>query len=310
MKIVYMGTPDFAVPPLEMLARNGQDVCLVVTKPDAPQKRGKKVLASPVKNKAIELGIPVSQPENIKGNLDFFNMIKAMSPDLIVVAAYGKILPVDILNIPPLGSINIHASLLPKFRGAAPIHRSIEAGESETGITLMYMSEGLDEGDIIASLKTDIDSKNTGELHDELAEMGAKLLESKLGDIEENRITRIPQDGELANYAHMLKKEDGHVDFTKDGIIIERLIRAMTPFPGAFALINDKKMKIIKAVIEKHKGNQNPGEIIRVDDEGILVKSGDENAILIKLIQMPGKKAMDVASYLRGNKIETGQILK
>ena len=310
MKIVYMGTPDFAVPALEMLVESGHDVSLVVTKPDRPQKRGNKVLSSPVKMKALGLGIPVSQPEQVKGSMDFFNQITDVAPDLIVVAAYGKILPVDILDIPALGSINIHASILPKYRGSAPIHRAIENGESVTGVTLMYMSEGMDEGDIIDTAMTEVDHKNTGQLHDELAKLGAVLLRDRLADIESGQITRIPQDNNNASYASMVEKEDAHVDFSKSGLDIERLVRAMTPFPGAYAMLGEKKMKIVEAKMGTPVHGGIPGEIVKVGDDGIVVKAGDENTVVITKLRMPGKKAMDTASFLRGNKLETGQQLR
>ncbi len=310
MNIVYMGTPDFAVPTLEMLAASGHEVSLVVTKPDRPAKRGNKVLASPVKIKAVELGIPVSQPEQIKGNMEFFNQITDAAPDLIVVAAYGKLLPLDILEIPTFGAVNIHASLLPRFRGAAPIHRAVLAGDKETGVTLMYMSEGMDEGDMLAVSSTEIDHKNTGQLHDELAAMGAELLSGKLEDIENSSIDRIKQDDEFATYAPMIEKEEGHLDFTKDGEYLERQIRAMTPFPGAFANIDDKKMKIIEAYPGLSQSEEIPGTILKVNNEGIEVKSGNSSSLIITKLQMPGKKAMDTASFLRGNKLEEGRLLR
>ena len=310
MKIIYMGTPDFAVPTLEMLVDCGHQVSLVVTKPDRPQKRGNKVLFSPVKAKAEELGIPVSQPERIGGNRDFFNQITDEAPDLIVVAAYGKILPVDILDIPALGSINIHASILPKYRGSAPIHRAVQYGEDVTGVTLMYMSEGMDEGDMIDTAVTDIDHKNTGQLHDELSHMGAELLKGRLNDIKDGRIIRTPQDHSRATYAPMVKKEEGHVDFAMSSREAERLIRAMTPFPGAYAMLGGKKMKILEAKSGDPVHNGLPGEIIKANDEGIVVKTGGHSSVVIMKLQMPGKKAMDTASFLRGNKLEPGRQLR
>lgn len=305
-----MGTPDFAVPALEMLADSVHRVVLVVTKPDRPAKRGNKVLASPVKLKAEELGVPVSQPEKIKGNKEFFNTITDAAPDLIVVAAYGKILPLDILNIPAFGAINIHASILPRFRGAAPIHRAVMEGEEETGVTLMYMSEGMDEGDIIAVSKTAVDGKNTGELHDELAQMGAELLRSRLDDIEKGNIERIPQNGQKATYAPMIEKEEGHLDFNMEGERLERLVRAMTPFPGAFAFIDDRKMKIIEARSGIARTDGEPGEMLEIKNDGIKVKAGGNSMLIITKLQMPGKKAMDTASFLRGNKLEKGRLLR
>ena len=310
MKIVYMGTPEFAVPALDMLAESEHEVVLVVTKPDRSAKRGKKIISPPVKTRAEQLGIPVLQPEQIKGNHDFFNKVTDAAPDLIVVAAYGKILPLEILNIPRLGSINIHASILPRFRGAAPIQRAIEKGEEETGVTLMYMSEGLDEGDIIAVSKTNICKKNAGDLHQELSFMGAELLKSQLEDIEKGDIRRVPQDDGNATFAPMIDKEDAHIDFNKNGEQIERLIRAMTPFPGAFSILDDRKMKIIQVYLRVSEEQGIPGEILKVNDEGIEVKTGDDSSVVITRLQMPGKKAMDTASFLRGNKLEEGKLLR
>jgi methionyl-tRNA formyltransferase len=282
----------------------------VVTKADRPKGRGKKVLASPVKLIAQELGLNISQPEQIRDNQEFKDEITAIVPDLIVVAAYGKILPLDILNIPVHGSINIHASILPKFRGAAPIHRAILNGEEETGVTLMCMVEGLDEGDILAVSKTEIDSKNTGQLHDELAVMGAELLMGKLDDIEKDIAERIPQDHSQSTYADMINKEEGRLDFNKGAEELERLVRAMTPFPGAFALLDESKVKIIDAEIGHTDSDQVQGSIIGASDNGIEVKAENNSTLIIKKLQMPGKKAMDVASFLRGNSLEKGRLFR
>jgi len=307
-----MGTPDFAVPALTMLAAadSGQDVVLVVTKPDKPAKRGKKITSSPVKIKADELGIPTSQPEKINGNSEFFEMITDLAPDLIVVCAYGKILPSDILDIPPFGCINIHASILPEFRGAAPIHRAVLEGVKETGVTLMYMSDGIDEGDMIAFSKTPVGSKNTGELHDELAVLGAELLKANLSCIADGDIVRIAQNSEKVSYAPMIDKKDGHLDFRKKADELERLVRAMTPTPGAFAFVDELKMKVVKAHTGTSQKNEPPGTVINTGDNGIEVKAGGDTSLIITDLQMPGKRVMDAGSFLRGNKLEEGRLLR
>lgn len=308
MKIIYMGTPDFAVPPLQMLHENGYQVDLVVTQPDKARDRGKKLQPTPVKEKALEYGMEVLQPEKIKGNEEFIHMIKDRNPDLIIVAAYGKILPPDLLNIPKLGCINIHASLLPKYRGAAPIHRSIINGEKQTGVTLMYMEEGLDTGDMIAVRATDIDSKTVSMLHDELAVMGAELLIKMMPEIEAGTIHRTPQDDSQATYAPMVFKQDGHVDFSKSPQEAERLIRGLNSWPGAFAIYRGEPMKLWQAEPVQKKSDALFGTILSVSEKGIEVAAGG-SVLLLKIIQMPGKKAMPVSEYIKGNKIESGERL-
>jgi len=303
-----MGTPEFAVPPLVKLCENGYEVVLVVTQPDKARDRGKKVQFPPVKEKAIECGIEVLQPEKIKGNQVFIDRIREINPDLIVVAAYGKILPVDLLRIPRLGCINIHASLLPKYRGAAPIHRSIIEGEESTGVTLMYMEEGLDTGDMIAARSTKIGKKTTSELHDELSVMGADLLVTTLPYIEQGINGRTKQDESRATYAPMIFKKDCLVDFSKQPEEIERLIRGLNSWPGAFTIYRGEQMKLWQAVPLDETVNEPGGTIIDVSNQGIKVAAGGR-ALLLKRIQMPGKKAMDVSEYLKGNKIEAGVVL-
>lgn len=304
MKIIYMGTPEFAVPALEQLYQNGYEVSCVLTQPDKARDRGKKIQFPPVKEKAVELGIPVLQPDKVKGNPELIDQIKTMAPDLIVVAAYGKILPVELLDIPRLGCVNIHASLLPKYRGAAPIHRSIIEGEMETGITLMYMAEGLDTGDMIASTKTEINKKTTSLLHDELAHMGAKLLVETLPSIEEGKAQRVSQDDSKATYAPMVFKKDGIVDFSKGPVEIERLIRGLNSWPGAHTIYQGQPMKIWEAEALEKQNLQADGTITNVTPKGIEVAAGGKTLLITK-IQMPGKKPTLVSDYLKGNKIES-----
>lgn len=308
MKMIYMGTPEFAVPPLKMLLENGCQVELVITQPDKARDRGKKVQYTPVKKKALEYGIEVLQPEKIKGNEKFIKRIKEIAPDLIIVAAYGKILPPEVLNIPRLGCINIHASLLPKYRGAAPIHRSIIEGEKITGVTLMYMEEGLDTGDIIASRSTEIDKKTAADLHDELSLMGGELLLETLPDIETGTAVRTKQDDSKASYAPMVFKKDGLVDFNRPPEEIERLIQGLNSWPGAYTIYNGESMKLWQAKALNDKTNELAGTIIEVTKHGIKVSAGG-CTLLISRIQMPGKKAMDVAEFLKGNNMHAGEVL-
>lgn len=308
MKIVYMGTPDFAVSPLVKLCENGYQVELVVTQPDKARDRGKKMQFPPVKEKALAYGIEVLQPEKIKGNAEFIARIKSINPDLIIVAAYGKILPVELLQIPRLGCINIHASLLPKFRGAAPIHRSIIEGEEKTGVTLMYMEEGLDTGDMIAARSTPIEKKTTAELHDELSDLGADLLIRMLPYIEQGINGRTKQDDRKATYAPMISKQDEWVDFSRKPEELERLIRGLNSWPGAYTTYKGQRMKLWKAEALDETANKPDGTILEASKNGLKVAAGGR-ALLLKKIQMPGKKAIDVSDYLVGNKLEVGEVL-
>jgi len=308
MRIVYMGTPEFAVPPLVKLLENGYPVRMVVTQPDKARDRGKKIQFPPVKEKALEYGIEVLQPDKIKGNEEFIAQIREANPDLIIVAAYGKILPSQLLKIPRLGCVNIHASLLPKYRGAAPIHRSIIDGEDMTGVTLMYMEEGLDTGDMIAARSTPIGKKTTAELHDELSEIGADLLVTTLPWIEQGINGRTKQDESKATYAPMISKEDERVDFSRPPDEIERLIRGLNSWPGAYTTYKGERMKLWEADALTEKANEPDGTIIEVSKKGIKVAAGG-STLLLKKIQMQGKKAMSVSEFLAGHKLETGEVL-
>lgn len=308
MKIVYMGTPDFAVPALAALAEAGHEIGYVVTQPDAVRDRGKKVKQTPVKEKALELGLNVLQPEKIKRNAEFFERIKAYQPDLIAVAAYGQILPKEILEIPSLGCVNIHGSLLPRFRGAAPIQRAILEGDEETGITLMFMEEGLDTGAMIAKRKTLIGTKNAAQLHDELSQMGAELLVDTLPLLQEGKIEAIPQNDKEATYAPMILKKDGQIDFHRTPDEIERQIRAFDPWPGAFTTYKGKLFKIWKASVSDTENSAEPGTITDVSDQGIAISAGG-GTLIAEVIQVPGKKRMAAADYLKGNSIEKYSVL-
>lgn len=308
IKIIYMGTPEFAVPPLKSLCESGYRVELVVTQPDKARDRGKKVQFPPVKETALQYGIDVLQPERIKGNTEFLNRVREINPDLIVVAAYGKLLPPELLETPALGCVNIHASLLPKYRGAAPIHRSIIEGEEMTGITLMYMEEGLDTGDMIASRSVSIDHKNTAKLHDELSAIGADLLIETLPAIINGTAGRTKQDDSKASYAPMIFKKDGMIDFGKSPEEIERLIRGLNSWPVAYTLYRGETMKLWEAEALDERSDAPGGTIIEISDKGIKAAAGGRTLKITKL-QMPGKRAMQVSEYLKGNKIEIGEVL-
>ncbi|HZK33222.1 MAG TPA: methionyl-tRNA formyltransferase [Tissierellaceae bacterium] len=308
MKIIFMGTPDFAVPSLKNLYDNGHSINLVITQKDRPRGRGKKIQHTPVKKSALELGLDVYQPKNIN-HKEAVEKIKEINPDFIVVVAYGQILKQNILDIPKYGSYNVHASLLPKYRGAAPINWAIINGEKETGVTIMAMEEGLDTGDIILSESINI-SKNddTKTLHDKLSILGGELILRALEDIKKGKAIRKPQDDKLSSYASMLSKEMGEIDWNLPGEKIVNLIRGLKPWPSAYTMYKDIMVKIHKAAIsDENKQGQN-GEIIRVDNSGIYVNSLDK-VIIIEELQFPGKRKLKTSEYLRGNSIEKGIIL-
>lgn len=309
MRLIYMGTPDFAVPPMEMLAQAGHEIIYAVTQPDAVRDRGKKVKFSPVKEKAIELGIPVLQPSKIRKNEEFAQLLREAAPDAAIVSAYGKILPAGILNIPKYGCLNIHGSLLPRFRGAAPIQAAIIAGDEETGVTIMHMDEGLDTGDMVAKAATPIGSKTCEELHDELAAMGAKLITETLEDIEGALRRAEKQDDALSTYAPMLSKADGHIDFSLSPEEIERRIRAFDPWPGSYAEMNGKTYKLWKAVALDQETDAAAGTVVAAGKDGLDISAGGR-ILKVTQIQAPGKKRMETGDYLRGNVIEIGTVLR
>lgn len=306
MRIVYMGTPDFAVPALESLVSAGHDVVAAVTKVDARRDRGRKVVVSAVKAKATELDIPVLQPEKIRGNTAFIEELEALEPDAIVVAAYGMILPGEVLEIPKFGCINIHGSLLPRHRGAAPIQAAILEGDEETGITIMQMDEGLDTGDMLLKRSTPIDRKNCGMLHDELAQMGADMICEVMENIDS--IIPKPQDDRDSTYAPMISKQDGKADFTLSPERLERQIRAYDPWPGTTTALDGELMKIWEATPLQEECTLDPGTVIRTADEGIDVCCGGR-IIRIEKLQMAGRKRVTAAEYLRGKTIEIGTVL-
>ena len=300
MRVIFMGTPLFSVPILEGLIEN-YDVIAVVTQPDKEVGRGHEVEASPIKKLALENNIKVVQPVKIRNEYD---CVLNMNPDIIVTCAYGQIIPKEILEYPKFGCINVHASLLPKYRGGAPIHRAILNGEKETGITIMYMAEGMDDGDIISQEKVVIrDDETVGELHDELSKLGPKLLLETLPSIFDGTNSRIKQDDSQVSLAKIIKKEDEILDFNDLSINIYNKVRGLNPFPGAYSILDNKRVKIYKSRIESDKSNKEPGTIIDVLKDGIAVKTQD-GKIIIEELKMEGKKKMSSKEFLNGVKKE------
>lgn len=307
MKIVFMGTPEFAVPCLEVCHEMG-DVIAVVTQPDRPKGRGKKLTPPPVKEKALALGLNVLQPEKVK-TAEATAQLEALKPDLIIVVAYGQLLSKRLLDIPPMGCINVHASVLPKLRGASPINWSIVTGETQTGVTTMYMSEGLDEGDMIdVSTLSITEDMTAGQLHDALMELGSNTLRQTLADLKNGVVHRTPQDSTLSTYAPILKKEMAKVNWNKSASEISCLIRGFDPWPVAYTHYQDQVMKLFSPTIEPYKGTASPGTILEVTKLGILVATASQ-AIRVSEIQMPNGKRMPVSSYVLGNALEVGTVL-
>ena len=307
MKAVFMGTPDFAVPTLQKMIDMGIEVTAVVTQPDKAKGRGKKVIYSPVKECALAHDLPVYQPVRIRKEPEFIQTLRDMQPDVIVVVAFGQILPKEILDIPGLGCVNVHASLLPKFRGAAPIQWSIIDGEEVTGVTTMLMDAGLDTGDMLLKTEIPMDPKETGgSLHDKLAAVGGELLEKTLIGLEAGTIVPEKQDDSQAGeYARMLDKELGHIDFNQPAVVIERLIRGLNPWPSAYTYIDGKTLKIWEAeVLDRNYGCEY-GEVAEVTRNCLIIQTG-VGALSVKSVQLQGKKRMDIAAFLNGYTIEKG----
>ena len=309
MKLVYMGTPDFAVPPLTALVEAGHEVAAVVTQPDRPKGRGKTVLMTPVKEKALSYGIPVYQPARVKKDEEFLKTLREINPDAIVVAAFGQILPKEILELPKYGCVNIHASLLPKYRGAAPIQWAVIDGEKESGITTMMMDVGLDTGDMLDRTVIPLAEDETGgSLFEKLSRAGGPLILKTLEALENGTAVRTKQPEEGATYAGMLDKSLGNIDWTQSAAKIERLIRGLNPWPSAYTGYKGKTMKLWAADVLEGTFEGVPGEIIKVEKERFLVRTGD-GALAVKELQLEGKKRMDAASFLRGFSLEEGEIL-
>lgn len=304
-----MGTPDFAVPSLRALLQNGYEVVGVFCQPDRPKGRGHKLAACPVKELAVSAGIPVFQPERIKRE-EGVAMLKSCAPDLCVTAAFGQLLSQEILDIPPLGTINVHSSLLPKHRGSAPINWSIIKGDQVTGVTTMFTDRGMDTGDILMARETEIGEKeNAGELTDRLAVLGAELLVETIRALTAGTLSRTPQDHEAATYEPKMDKELGRIDWSKPAREIDALVRGTTPWPGAFTTLGDQTIKVFALAVQAGAASGAPGEIIATDARrGLVVSCGDHDAVL-EQIQMPGAKRMNAKDYLRGHTMETGACL-
>lgn len=307
-----MGTPEFAVPSLDMLFQEGYEIAAVVTQPDKPKGRGNKMAMPPVKEVALEKGIKVLQPEKVK-TAEFISELKELNPDLLVTAAYGKILPKDVLDIPKSGCINVHGSLLPKYRGAAPLQWSIILGEKVTGVTTMFTDVGMDTGDML--LKSEImipDEMTAGELHDKMAAVGADVLKKTLKMLEAGTLHRAPQNNGEATYAPMIRKETGKIDWTKGAGEIYNLVRGTDPWPGAYTFYKGERMRIWKTGITEEDSISAgclPGKIVKVSKEGILVCTGGEGLIHIREIQFDSSKRMPVGEYIRGHEINEGEVL-
>ena len=312
MKIVFMGTPDFAKESLEAVYNAKQEVLAVVTNPDRPKGRGMKLVASPVKEFAIERDLKIYQPEKIKKNEEFIEEVKKLKPDVICVVAYGKILPKEILEIPRLGCVNVHGSLLPKYRGAAPIQWSVLNGDKTTGVTTMYMDIGMDTGDMILKEETEIgEDETTGELWERLAKIGANLLVETLNQIENGTAPRIPQ-GEDFSIAPMLDKEMSKIDWkNKSAKEIKNLVRGLNPIMGTYSYLDGKKIKIWKVdVFPDNDSDVEKGTVVKSDSkDGLYIKAKDG---IIKVIEIQGEnsKKMPIQDFLRGNKIEEGMIFE
>ena len=309
MRIVFMGTPEFSVPVLEALIRAGHQILAVVTQPDKPKGRGKAMVMPPVKEKALEHRLPVHQPPKVR-DPEFVEVLKELKPDIMVVVAFGQILPREVLNIPPMGCVNIHASLLPKYRGAAPIQWAVIDGEKQTGVTTMMMDEGLDTGDMLERAVVEIADDETGDsLHDKLSLAGADLILSTLKKMEDGTAVRTPQTEEGTCYARMLKKTMGEIDWTMEAAAIERLVRGLNSWPGTYTRWNGRTLKIWKAAVLDEEYEGQCGQVVHRDRQTILVKTGKGTLSLLE-VQPEGKKRMTADAFLRGYPVDENAVFR
>lgn len=315
MKIIFAGTPEFAAVALQSLRDAGFDIPLVLTQPDRPAGRGMQLQASPVKQFAVAHAIPVAQPVSLRLNGKYpevadeaHALLHATPHDVMVVAAYGLILPRSVLDIPKYGCINIHASLLPCWRGAAPIHRAIEAGDAETGVTIMQMEEGLDTGPMLLMERLPITATDTtGSLHDKLADLGGKMIVAALRKLEQGNLTATPQPGEGVTYAAKISKEEAALDFTLPAVTLDRKIRAFNPFPGAVASFNEVPVKFWRAEVAASTSNAAPGQVLAASaQEGVLIGCG-QGVLRVLELQKPGGKRLPAAEFLKGFPLDGGQ---
>lgn len=308
MDIIFAGTPDFSVPILESLHKEGYNIKMVITQQDRPKGRGKQMQPTPVKEKALELGLEVYQPKNINSR-ESLDKIKEADPEVIVVVAYGQIFKTEILNLPKYGCINIHASILPKYRGAAPINWVLINGEKETGVTIMQMEEGLDSGDMYYKKRIDIKPEDDAfTIHDKLSILGAEAIVESLDKIVIKELEGEEQDHSLSTYAPMLSRDTGKIDWNKKNFEIVNLIRGVKGWPSATTYYEDEKIKIHLAKTIDEDYSDIPGEIIKVDDDGVLVQTG-KGSILIEELQFPNKRKMNVSEYIQGNEIKEKIVL-
>lgn len=303
MRIVFMGTPDFAVPSLKQLIQDGHEIAGVYTQPDKPKNRGMKLTPPPVNVVAQAHNLPVFQPKTLRDE-DVQRELADLAPELVVVAAYGKLLPKAVLELPALGCINVHSSLLPKYRGAAPINWAILNGEQETGVTIMHMAEALDAGDIILQAATPIDQNESVEqLHDRLAEMGAELLSKAVTALTEGTAPRIPQDESQYTYAPMLSRELSPIDWSRSALEIHNQIRGLVPWPATTMELKGTKFKVFASLLTGETVEQPGGTVLGADKKGIRMVCGDGGVLCITEVQAPGKKRMKAVDYLRGHPI-------
>jgi methionyl-tRNA formyltransferase len=307
MRIVFMGTPDFAVPSLTQVHASSHDVVLVVTQPDRPAGRGRKLTPPPVKRKALELGIPVEQAESVN-TPEFAARLRVLAPDVLVVVAFGQILNEELLSVPARGAVNVHGSLLPAYRGVAPINWVIVDGGAETGVTTMFMARKVDAGEIILTRGTSIGENETaGQLYERLSSLGAVLLVETLDLIERDEAPRAPQDPTRASYARKLRKDDGRIDWSKPARAVHDHIRGMTPWPGATTTYRGRALTVLSTRVGRTKGDHGaPGTVVSLEDDGIEVATGDGTLRVLSL-KPSGKAAMDAAAFVRGYHPEVGE---
>ncbi len=307
LRTVFMGTPEFALSTLQGLIDFGVNLCGVYTQPDRPKGRGKKLAPPPVKELALEHGIAVYQPVKLRAP-EAVEELKALAPDLIVVVAYGQILPKSVLEIPRYGCINVHASLLPRYRGAAPINKAVIDGEEETGVTTMLMDVGLDTGAMLVKRAIPIGPEEVaGELHDRLAVLGREAMEETLQRLCAGTLEAVPQDDALSNYAPMLKKEDGRIDWNQSAKSIHNLVRGLDPWPGAYSALNGETLKLFATSAEPGVSAA-PGSVVGADKQGVKIACG-EGVLVVRELQLPGKKRLAAADFLRGNPLPEGTSL-
>jgi len=310
LRVVFWGTPEFAVESLKALLNSKHQVVAVVTQPDKPKGRGKKLAPPPVKVVAQEHGIPVLQPEKVKSNKELYEELKRLEPDIFVVVAYGKILPKEIIELPKYKTVNVHASLLPEYRGAAPIHRAIMEGKEKTGVCIMEITEQLDAGDIYSCIEIPIlEEDDITTVHNKLAKAGADLLVDVLNKIEKGEITKTPQEDSKATYAKPIKKEEGRIDWNRSAREIFNQIRALKVWPKAFANFRDKQVKILEAEVLDETATGNPGEVVQIiKGKGFVVQTG-KGKILIKKLQFPNSKPISGDDAVKGYHIKIGEKL-